>query len=141
MIRRYRVRVDGQEFEVEVESLGPVVAEGAARAVAGAPVEAAAEVAPPPRPEAAEPRAGGSGGARPAAAAGERVVAPLPGVVLEVRAEEGQRVEEGDVLCVLEAMKMENEITAPVGGTVAEVAVRPSEAVNTGDLLFVLAAG
>ncbi len=66
------------------------------------------------------------------------MAAPLPGVVLELRVVEGDRVEAGEVLLILEAMKMENEVTAPVAGTVREVRVDRGSAVNVGDVLVVL---
>ena len=66
------------------------------------------------------------------------VAAPMTGVILSVRVEEGERVEAGQVLCVLEAMKMENEITAPVEGTVRGVLVSDGSSVNEGDPLFMI---
>jgi biotin carboxyl carrier protein len=62
----------------------------------------------------------------------------LPGTILDVRVSTGQSVTEGQVLCILEAMKMENEIACPRTGTIAQVAVARGQAVNVGDLLFVI---
>jgi biotin carboxyl carrier protein len=73
-----------------------------------------------------------------AAADGETVTAEMQGTILEVNAEEGDEVAAGDVLCVLEAMKMENDIVAEATGTVEQVAVGPDESVDMGDLLFVI---
>src|SRR5918992_365328 len=105
--RDYAVEVSGKRFEVKVigaalpNGSGPAVAAGAARK-------------PPKRRE----RGGGGGGGAPGA-----VVSPIQGTVLKVAVEKGGEVEEGALICVVEAMKMENEITAPVGGTVEELGV------------------
>ena len=72
-------------------------------------------------------------------AAGEAINAPMPGTILKVNVTQGQAVKAGTVLCVLEAMKMENEIMAPKDGTVAQVVVAKGASVNTGDALVVLA--
>lgn len=73
-----------------------------------------------------------------ASADGEKVNAPLPGNVLDVKVSKGVSVKKGDILCILEAMKMENEIVAPVDGTVVDVKATKGASVNTGDLLFVI---
>lgn len=127
-MRKFLVTVNGGSYEVTVEEIG-----GVAPLAAPAPVQAAAPVAPPPAPAAAAPA--------PAApvAGGERIVAPMPGSILSVSVQQGQSVKKGDVLLILEAMKMENEIVAPRDGSIAQVAVSKGTSVNTGDVLVVLA--
>jgi len=140
MVRRYRVTVAGQTYEVEVEELGsggaavrsaervaPQAAPAAASSSYAAPAAAAAHTAP-------------EHAARPAARGGI-VSSPLPGKVLAVRAQVGQKVKRGDLLLVIEAMKMENEIFAGEAGTVRKVHVTSGQSVETGDPLAELAPG
>ena len=127
-MRKFNVNVNGTLYEVEVEEIQA----GAAAAPARKPIPAAAPKAAAPK--AAAPKAAP---ARPAAApaGAETVKAPMPGNILEVRVKDGQAVQAGDVLFILEAMKMENEIMAPVAGTVSGVAVQKGSAVATGAVL------
>ena len=128
---KYKVTLNGRTYEVEVEfGKAMCVAEYEAYAPAAAPVAA---------PVAAAPVAA----AAPAAASmtvsgGESVTAPMPGNILKVNVSVGQTVKEGDLLCVLEAMKMENEIYAPCGGTVTAVPVSKGSTVDTGALLVAI---
>ena len=117
-MKYYNITVNGVAYSVSVEE----TAAGAAP-VAAAPV--AAPVAPKAAPAAA-----------PKAAAGAVTVkAPMPGNILDVKVAAGASVKAGDVLVILEAMKMENEIVAPQGGTVASINVNKGDTVNSGDVL------
>lgn len=134
MIKKYKVRIDHQEYEVEIEEV--------------AEIEASQEANPqPPRsPRPSQPLKPASPAKRPkdpeakAEASGSEVIsAPMPGTVLSLQVKMGDQVEVGQVLLVLEAMKMENEIVAPQAGKVVEIHTSQGLAVNTGDLLISLA--
>ena len=114
--RTYKVEVNGRLHEVKVI--------GAAAPAGGAPAAGAR------RPPKRERQAGGGGGG-----GGPALTSPLQGGVLKVAVEKGQEVAEGDLVCVIEAMKMENEITAHVAGKVTELAVSEGASVNSGDLI------
>ena len=132
---KYKVTLNGKTYEVEVEAgKAMLVDEYEAYAPAPAAPVAAAPVAAAPAAPAAAPAP-----AAVAVAAGEQVVAPMPGNILKVNVSAGQAVKSGDVLVILEAMKMENEIVAPRDGSVAQVVVSKGAVVDTGDPLVVLA--
>jgi biotin carboxyl carrier protein len=136
VVRRYRVTVSGRAYEVEVEEL----ASGGAAAHL---VERPTPQTSAPAPSSAPSTPGAPVTAKPAAspARGGTVSSPLPGKVLAVRAQVGQKVKRGDLLMVIEAMKMENEIYAGEAGTVRKVHVAVGQNVETGDPLAELAAG
>lgn len=124
-MRKFIVNVNGNSYEVEVEEVG--AGASAAPVVQAAPVQVAPVQAPAEAPKAAPAVPAG----------GTQVKAPMPGNVLDIKVSNGQSVNEGDVLVILEAMKMENEIYAPCAGTVTVVASKGST-VNTGDVLISL---
>lgn len=130
---KYKVTLNGKTYEVEVEA-GKAVLLDEYKACAPAPAAApAAEAAPATAAPAPAPA--------PAVnlAAGEPVNAPMPGNILRVEVKQGDVIKAGQLLVVLEAMKMENEILAPKDGTVAQVVVSKGSTVETGSPLIVLA--
>ena len=129
---KYKVTLNGKTYEIEVEAgkaicLDEYEAYAPAAAPAAAPVAAPATAPAPAAAPAVAPVAGG-----------ETVAAPMPGTILKVNVQPGQAVKAGEVLIVLEAMKMENEIMAPKAGTVAQVLVSKGSNVDTGAPMVVL---
>ena len=129
-MKKYTITVNGTAYDVEVEDNGAV----ASAPKAAAPVAAAPKAAP----VAAAPKAAPKAAAKPVAAGATTVSAPMPGKISKILKHAGDTVKSGDVLIMLEAMKMQNEIMAPADGKVADVRVNEGQAVNTGDVLVVL---
>lgn len=113
-MKKYRVNVNGSLYEVEIEEMQAPATMSAAKPAAAAPAPAAA-------------------------GAGAKVNAPMPGTILDVRVQNGAKVKKGDVLVILEAMKMENEIQAPCDGTVTSVCVKKGDSVETQALICTIA--
>ena len=126
---KYKVTLNNRTYEVEVEA-GQAMLVDEYEAYAPAPAAVPAPVAAAP--------AAASVSAAPALAAGEVVKSPMPGNILKINVTVGQKVNEGDTLLVLEAMKMENEIAAPKAGTVAQIIVFKGAVVETGAPLIVI---
>lgn len=122
---KYIVTLNGKNYEVEVNETEAVVLDVTQ---AAAPVAASAPAAAPTAPASAPT----------ASADGTKVLSPMPGAILSVNVSVGQAVKAGDVLMVLEAMKMENDITAPCDGVVKQLPVTKGSTVNTDDVLVVL---
>ena len=120
-MKRFNITVNGKAYDVAVEEVSGDAA-AAPAPVAAAPAASAAPAAAAPAPA-------------PAAAGGTAVNAPMPGTILDVKVNVGDTVAEGQVLMVLEAMKMENDIVAPKAGKVASISVKKGDTVNSNDLL------
>lgn len=114
-MKKYRVTVNGTAYEIELEEL------------TGAMPAAAPAAAPAPAAPAAAAPAGG-----------EKVTSPMPGTILDVKVAQGAAVKKGDVLMILEAMKMENEIMCPCDGRIASINTSKGSAVESGTLLCVI---
>ena len=135
---KYKVTLNNRTYEVEVEA-GQAMLIDEYEAYAPAPIAQAAPVAA--APVAAAPVAAAPAAAAPAVsvAAGEVVKSPMPGNILKINVSLGQKVNEGDALLILEAMKMENEVVAPKSGTIAQIIVSKGAVVETGAPLIVIA--
>ena len=116
-MKKYRVTVNGTAYEIELEEL---------TGAAPTPAAATAAPAPAPAPAAAAP------------AGGEQVTSPVPGTILSINVAAGDAVKRGQVLMVLEAMKMENEIMCPCDGKIASVNTSKGASVESGTLLCVI---
>lgn len=118
-MRKFNIKVNGNTYEVEVEEVG-AVASAPAQVVSAPAVAPAAAPAPTPTP---------------APAGAKTVTAPMPGTLVSVKVNPGDKVTKDTVVAILEAMKMENEIFAGVDGTVASINAQAGASVNTGDAI------
>ena len=125
-MKRFLIKINGKTYDAEVEVVGT-----SASAPVAAPAPAAAPHAAAPAPAAAP-------AAAPAVGGPANVTSPLPGTVLRLCKNTGDAVAAGEVVMIVESMKMENEVVAPEGGRIASIAVAAGSAINTGDLLFTL---
>jgi len=133
---KYKVTLKGRTYEVEVEAGEAILLDEYEAIAPSAPAAAAPAAA---APAAAAPAAAPAAPAAPVVTgAGDPVNAPMPGNILKVNVTAGQAVKAGEVLCILEAMKMENEIMAPKDGTVTQVLVSKGSTVDTGAPLVVI---
>jgi len=133
-MKKYNVTVNGVTYEVLVEEAGSVSAPAAAPApvAPAAPAAPAAASAPAPAPAAAPaPKASGAQGSI-------KVTAPMPGTILKMNVKVGDTIKANDLVCILEAMKMENEIFAAEGGTVKSIDAPQGSSVNSGDVIITL---
>ena len=127
---KYVVTLNGKNYEVEVNETEAVVTNVSDAVYAPAPVAAPAPAATPSPAAPAAPQA--------VSASGTQIVAPMPGSIVNINVSAGQAVKAGDVLIVLEAMKMENDITAPCDGVVKQIVTSKGATVNTDDVLLVI---
>lgn len=129
-MKRFSVTVNGKAYDVAVEEIT-----GAAPApVAAAPAPVAAAPAPAPAPAAAPTPV-----AAPVAGAGEKVQAPMPGTILDIKVAVGDTVSRGQTVVILEAMKMENDIVASCDGKITSILVSKGDTVNSDDVLVTIA--
>jgi glutaconyl-CoA/methylmalonyl-CoA decarboxylase subunit gamma len=142
-MRKFLIKVNGISYDVEVEEAAQALAAAPAAVLPAAPVQAAVSA---PAAAAAAPAAAvsaPSAALHPAQSAGGKtgsfsIKAPMPGTILDIQASVGQSVKRNDVLLILEAMKMENEIVSPQEGVIAGIHTSKGSSVNAGDLLISL---
>lgn len=131
-MRKFNIKVNGRPYEVEVEEIAGDVTVSRAPEVTDVVAPATPSVAEKPAPAPVAPVAS------PVSSDGVKVAAPMPGTLLDFKVANGATVKKGDVIIILEAMKMENEIVAPSDGKISFVASKGAS-VNTGDALAVIA--
>lgn len=129
MSKKFKITVEGKSYEVEVEELGNTSSSNPSAAQKTQSTERVQAPAPKKSPA-------GSSKQQPAATGGGVVEAPMAGKIIDVKVSKGEKVNQGDLIVVLEAMKMENEIYAPAAGEVTEVMVAADDSVNSGEALL-----
>ena len=139
-MKKFNVTVNGKAYAVEVEEVGaghggftyaPVVSAPTAQAEPVQQAATAPQAAPSPK-EVPAPKAPSG------PVTGEQITAPMPGTILDIKVTEGQSVKAGDLILILEAMKMENEIVSPVDGVVNKIHTSRSTTVSTGEPLVTI---
>ena len=131
---KYVVTLNGKKYEVEVNESEAVIT-SVSNAAPAAPV---APVAAPAQAPASSTAPGAPAAVVGTAVSGTQITSPMPGTILKLNVSEGQAVKAGDVVLILEAMKMENEIVAPQDGTVASINVSKSDSVEAGQVIITL---
>jgi biotin carboxyl carrier protein len=134
-MRKFNITVNGKSYEVEVDE---ITESSSSTYQAPAAPASAPKASPAPKAAPIPERAAPAKKTPAIVSGGETVTSPMPGTVLDVKIKEGDTVKKDDVLFILEAMKMQNEIRASKGGTVAQIVVSKGTSVNTGDTLAVL---
>lgn len=142
-MKKFNVTVNGKTYAVEVEEVGAGQGGFTYQPVQQAPVQtpvqqAPAQSAPAPAPKAPVQQIQKEAAVA-APAGGELMSAPMPGTILDILVTEGQTVKKGEIILILEAMKMENEITSPVDGVVSKIYTSKSAIVNAGDPMLTIA--
>ena len=135
-MKKYNITVNGNTYEVYVEEADSAVASAPVFTAPSTPAPTSTPAPAPkaaPAPKTAAPKAAPSG-----AQGANKITAPMPGTILEVKVSAGQSVKKGDVICVLEAMKMENDIPAPCDGVIASVNVQKGASVAANDVIATL---
>jgi biotin carboxyl carrier protein len=135
-MKNYNITVNGKLYQVQVEEVGSNNAQAYVAPTQAAPVKQATSVAAPVEKPVAAPTQ--STPKKEVPSGGENILAPMPGTILDIKVKEGDMVREGQVLVILEAMKMENEIMAPSDMKVISIITTKGASVNSGDVLVVL---
>ncbi|MDD4492990.1 MAG: biotin/lipoyl-binding protein [Eubacteriales bacterium] len=138
-MKKYVVKVNGNEYEVEVEEIKNDGSGFDVKSIKPSVAPAAVKAAPVPAPASAQaPKTSANpapSNAAPAPAGSRTIDAPMPGTILKINVKPGDSIKKGDLLVVLEAMKMENDIVSPFDGRIAGIHTQTGASVNTGDAL------
>lgn len=137
-MKNLKITVNGKSYDVQVEEVGTAPAPAAASVAAPAPVPEAVPAQAPAAAPAQAPAAAPATASAPVSEGSETINSPMPGTILDVRVAAGDSVKSGDILLILEAMKMENEIMSPRDGIVASVLVAKGDSVDSGKPLVSL---